>query len=196
MKSDILLGRVLSLLNRPGVTPKDCLASLTASIAQSLLPSRSRVVIWIKAQPSGLAPVHAAAGISELEEPARLVFSRHLQVRGVNYGHLQVELLDVPASPGVLLTALEVVAIQTALRAELWRLEATRSRLKYIIATEKVVARATGVVSQDRGITAASARQWLHDEAARSSRPLRWVADMLVTDRRLLGPEQKREAAA
>ncbi|BDC47876.1 hypothetical protein F183_A01920 [Bryobacterales bacterium F-183] len=171
---------------------------MSALIAQALLPNRSRVVVWIKAQPGGLTPVHAAAGISELDEPAKLVFSRNLEVRGVSYGHLQVELLDVPASPGVLLTALEVVAIQTALRAEIWRLEASKARLKHLIATEKVVARASGLISQDRGLSAASARQWLQDEAARNSRPLRWVADMLVTGRRLLGPgaAQKREAAA
>jgi len=166
MKLDIL-GRALSLLDRPGVTPQDCLALLTASIAETLPLNRSRVVIWIQTPPSGLAPLHAAAGISEMDAPAKLVFSRKLSVRGVNYGHFQVELLDMPARPGILVAALEGIAIQTAQRAELWRME-HRSGANRPVA------------------------------AARSSRPVRSIANVFATGWRLLGsgqPPREREGA-
>jgi AmiR/NasT family two-component response regulator len=76
-----------------------------------------------------------------------------------------------------MLTALETIGIQLSLYAERLRLEQRRTVLKQQVAlqreelaTRKAVARATGILTREYGLSAEGAKKWLEVEAAPAGR--------------------------
>ncbi len=149
-------------------------------LAAAQLPlfiGKSLVSISLQTNPPVLGRSGEQPGAGRL---GKLVFTRPIAVRGVSYGQLQVEIFEPRATAAVLMTLLDTVAIQFALYAEHHALIQARTRLKVALATEKLVARASGIVAAEQAVPVSKARQWLQTEASRLGRPLRWVADLLV----------------
>jgi uroporphyrinogen decarboxylase len=176
-----------------GATSGDVLVAKAAWAVAQALPD-ARITIWLKAQ-SQTQAAHYVSG-HERKGEARFVFSRPIALRGQSYGQLQIEFLESQGGAGSLMKTLETISLHLALAAERLRLEREQAVLKAALATEKMVARASGIVARERGLTLGKARQWLQSEASRTGRPLYWISDMLVAGRGLFSQPGDASASA
>ena len=86
---------------------------------------------------------------------------------------------------------------RTHLSEDRTRLEANLASLREDLATRKAVQRAQGILAMRRGITSASARRWISQQARQSGITVLEVAEQVVsmeTSRRLAGQSQQRIA--
>lgn len=160
-------------------------ASTAVSTIFRLLPG-VRVSLVLNSDLSGQPLAQSAAGLIIPGEPD-FVFANPLAVRGTDFGYLSVEFLQPGTATNLALAVLETLALQFALYAESQRLRQSRQRLqeqhaflKDALATEKAVIRAAGILAQDRGISLASAEQWIRTEAAHRERTPLSLAEMVI----------------
>lgn len=151
----------------------------------------SRIMLCLRISDDNDAVVQASTG-QNIPGLAKFVFDRKLSVRGNTYGHMQVEIVDAKGDAAVLSAGLETVAIRLSLYAERLRLEQTKealvqevSLLKESLAVRKLMARADGIIAEERGISLSAARSFLKSEASRRGVQLLWLADQLITNQRL-----------
>lgn len=153
---------------------------------------RARVAIWLSGPVEGAMVAHSSAGLDSAGK-ARYVFSEPLTLRGVSYGHMQVEVMRPAIDFDALPIALQTIALQLALYAERYRLEQRRAALRRQVAqlrsaltTDKAASRAAGIVARARGIAVSDGRRWLLAESARRGRTLLSVAEGVIAGE--LGP--------
>ncbi|MDX2151307.1 MAG: ANTAR domain-containing protein [Bryobacteraceae bacterium] len=129
----------------------------------------------------------------------RFLYSRPIAVRGVEYGRLEVELRGTPDGirPDVVLLSLETAALILAGAAERHRLEADRAKrkaqLKHVtgeVENAKLLARATGIIADLRGVSMEAARHWLAAESARTRRSIAELADRIILYRQSGAPRE------
>lgn len=131
--------------------------------------------------------------------PPRFVFSRALQVQGLEYGHFEVDFDVPPLSPPELMLSLETIAVMLTGYVERLTLEELRdarqaelASLADELANEKALTRAAGIVAERQAIAPATAVQWIRAEADRTRRSLRRIADAIIVGQ---SRERRTEAA-
>ncbi|MCX6596803.1 MAG: ANTAR domain-containing protein [Acidobacteria bacterium] len=111
-------------------------------------------------------------------------FALDLEVRGIRYGRLE---LRTTASAATALTLAQTLAEQLARYAEL---HAERTRQQHLIAfglaseqqlrRQKMVARASGILIAERGMSQIQAQSWIETEARRQRRTLTAIAEKVI----------------
>ncbi len=171
--------RLTRALSCPGVVS----AVVTA---MSALAPRTRVALSIYGHVSTQPLASSSAGSIFPGDPAA-VFYRPLEVRGIDYGQISIELLDEVEGRELVFAALETLALQLALYAERLYLKGVQlalreehAGLETLLRTEKTVSRAAGLLAQSRGISLLAADEWIRAEAERRERSALSLAEMVI----------------
>lgn len=153
------------------------------------------------------AVYHASAGSNNgarstnQSQVPKFLFSRPLAVRNVTYGRIEVESQMGPGNPRLLMCALETVTTLLAMYVEQHGLRESVQDAEAQLQSEKLKARACGLIAKDHGISLAAAQRWLVEEAARTRRTLDELADRLILAKQaerygwLSGQEPHRKSA-
>lgn len=132
----------------------------------------SRVSIVAQTWSEVFNSVQATA--SNTNHCARFLFSRPIAVRGIEYGRIELE-IDNPEYPAPdMMLALEAVALLLATWAERLSIQVQQATIaaqlastKNALASSKLLARASGIISQWKRIPLSAAQAWIKSEARR-----------------------------
>lgn len=119
-------------------------------------------------------------------ERAATEFSLDLEVRGIRYGRLDLRATGSAATP---LEVAQILAEQLARYAELL---AERTRYEHLIAfgrvsgqqlrRQKLLARGSGILVTERGMSEFQAHSWIETEARRQRRSINAVAEQVIAE--------------
>ncbi len=172
--------RQVSRLAALATSPETFVQSVAHEIATA--PTTAEVSLTLRNPVTG--EVWQAS--AQQSERATAEFSMDLEVRGVRYGRLDLRTTGAAAAS---LEVAQTLAEQLARYAEL---QAERTRYEQLIAfgrvseqqlrRQKLVARASGILVAERGMSEFQAHSWIETEARRQRRSINAVAEQVIAE--------------
>ena len=184
------LSSLIQHISQLAASPLDAAAIVERAgtlIVHSVAARRVFIRIWHEGDRS-LGSFDSGQRRSATESRGGLfVFSRPINVRGVEYGWLDLELpagswpqAELQMAGEVLLDLFGQLAEKHALLARRERLRSEARDLGWQVKIDKLLSRATGLISAKRRINTRASIEWLREESMRLRLPLWRMAERLI----------------